>query len=257
MNGTPKSMGRKGNGRKRSKKKRADIEEVVNFLDENEIENPSLYSLSPNNTNRQNEKAINEKHINFHISDQMNFQKFKNNILSVHSAPTITQQQISNPFFLKWVSGTAVSKYYGCNGSIPNLLINMLDNLIVARKDIRHYHGRNTGQFQFSSQPQNGKFHLNLICIHAKYPTFNPCYLTIDTFIYPYLQPEHKFKLLTEFNISVSFLYKKYSINVYEIFIFFQKIQRVWCHKFKEQLVKNCFVKKCDTVSLVRKGFMR
>ena len=160
-----------------------------------------MCSLTPNNTNRQNEKAINEKHINFHISDQMNFQEFNNNILSVHSAPPIVQ--ISNSFFLKWVSGTTVSKCYGCNGSIPNPPINMLDNLIVARKDIRHYHGRNTGQLQFSSQPQNGHFHLNLRCIHAKYPTFNLCYLTVDTFIYSYLQPEHKFKLLTEFNFSV------------------------------------------------------
>ena len=81
----------------------------------------------------------------------------------------------------------------------------MLDNLIVARKDIRHYRDRNTGQLQFSSQTQNVHFHLNLRCIHAKYHKypFNPCYLTIDTFIYPYLQPEHKFKLLTEFNFSV------------------------------------------------------
>ena len=144
-----------------------------------------------------------KKNINFHISDQMNFQEFNNNILSVHSAPPIVQQQISNPFFLKWVSGTTVSKCYGCNGSIPNLPINMLDNLIVARKDIRHYRDRNTGQLQFSSQLQNVHFHLNLRCIHTKYPTFNPCHLTIDTFIYAYLQPEHKFKLLTEFNISV------------------------------------------------------
>ena len=94
-------MGRRGNSRKRSNKKRANIEEVVNIFDKNEIENPSLYSLSPSNTNRQNEKAINEKHINFRISDQMNFQEFDNNILSVHSAPPIVQHQISNPFFLK------------------------------------------------------------------------------------------------------------------------------------------------------------
>ena len=69
MNGDPKPMGKKGNGRKRSNKKRADIEEVVNIFYENEIENPSQYSLSPSNANRQNEKAINEKHINFHISE--------------------------------------------------------------------------------------------------------------------------------------------------------------------------------------------
>ena len=178
-------------------KKRENIEEVVNIFDENEIENLSLYSLSPSNTNLQNEKAINEKHINFRISDQINFQEFNKNILLVHSALPTVQQQISNPFFLKWVSSTTVSKCYGCNGSIPNPPISMLDNLIVARKDIRHYRGRNTGQFNFSSQPQNVHFHLNLRCVHAKYPTFNPWNLTIDTFIYPYLQPEHKFKLLT------------------------------------------------------------
>ena len=87
------------------------------------------------------------------------------------------------------------------------------------------YHFKVMGQLQFSSQPQNVHFHLNLRCIHAKYPTFNPCHLTIDTFIYPYLQPEHKFKLLTEFNISVQFLYKKYIINVYEISD--ERIQRI------------------------------
>ena len=43
LNGAPKSMGRKGNGRKRSNKKRTDIEEVVNIFAENEIESSSLY----------------------------------------------------------------------------------------------------------------------------------------------------------------------------------------------------------------------
>ena len=65
LNGIPKSMRGKGNGRKRSNKKRANIEEVVNIFDENEIENPSLYSLPPSKTNCQNEKSIYEKHINF------------------------------------------------------------------------------------------------------------------------------------------------------------------------------------------------
>ena len=133
----------------------------------------------------------------------MHFQEFSSNIFSVHSAPPIVQQQISNPFFLKWVSATTVSKCFEYNGSIPNPPISMLDNLIVARKDIRHYRDRNTGQLHFSSQPQNVHFHLNLRCIHAKYATFNPCHLPIDTFIYPYSQPEHKFKLLIELNFSV------------------------------------------------------
>ena len=95
---------------------------------------------------KENEKAINEKHINFHISDQMHFQEFNKRILLVHSAAPIVQQQISNPFFLKWVSGTTVSKCCGCHGSILNLPISMLDNLIVAQKDIHHYRDRNTGQ---------------------------------------------------------------------------------------------------------------
>ena len=52
------------------------------------------------------------------------------------------------------------------------------------------YHLKGMGQLHFSSQLQNVHFHLNLRCIHAKYPTFNPYHLTIDPFIYPYLQPE-------------------------------------------------------------------
>ena len=132
--GAPKSMGRKGNGRKRCNKKRADMDEVVNIFGGNDIENPSLYSLSSNNANGQNEKAIIEKHLNFHISDQIRslittrVQEFNNNILLVHSASPKVQQQISNPFFLKRVSGTTVSKCYECNGSIPNPPISMLDS---------------------------------------------------------------------------------------------------------------------------------
>ena len=56
LNSAPKSMGRKGNGRERSNKKIADIEEVVNIFVENEIENSS-----PNNANYQNEKPIRER----------------------------------------------------------------------------------------------------------------------------------------------------------------------------------------------------
>ena len=75
-------MGRKGNEeQKRRNKKVADIEEVVNIFSENKIENSSLYSLSPNNANGQNEKVITEKHINFHVSDQMHFQELNSNIL--------------------------------------------------------------------------------------------------------------------------------------------------------------------------------
>ena len=137
------------------------------------------------------------------------------------------------------------------------------------------------GQLQFSSQPQNVLFHLNLRCVHAKYATFSPFHITIDTFIYPYLQTEVKFKLLTEFNISVQFLYQKYSINVYEIsderiqkivtfrellllfFLtfwvreFFSKNSKILPPQIQGAARQKLFCKKCNTVSLVRKGFMR
>ena len=84
----------------------------------------------------------------------------------------VTQQQLSNNFLLKWVNGTTVSKCYGCNGRIPNPPTTPLENLIIARKDVRHYRHRTTGQLQCSSQPQNLHFHLSLRCVVAKYPMF-------------------------------------------------------------------------------------
>ena len=45
-----------------TKQKKANIEEADKIFAENEIENTALHSLSPNNSNGQNEKAIN-KHI--------------------------------------------------------------------------------------------------------------------------------------------------------------------------------------------------
>ena len=97
---------------------RADIEKVVNIFNENKTVNFTLHSLSPNNVNDQNKKAINENHKNFNTLDQMHFQKIYNKISLVYSTLATVQQQISDPFFLKWVIGTAVSKCYGCNGAI-------------------------------------------------------------------------------------------------------------------------------------------
>ena len=195
MNGAPKSMRRKRYGRKRSNRKRADIEEVVNIFAENKIENSSLYSLSPNNANGQNEKSINEKHINFHISGQMHFQEFNNNILPVHSSPPLVQQQISNPFFLKWVSGTTVShqiRRLAC--WIISLLLGKISFINVIEI-----------QESYNSQASHKMFILIQIQDTSMQNTLHLIYVTslFDTFIYPYLQPEHKFKLLTEFNINV------------------------------------------------------
>ena len=70
--------------------------------------------------NDQNKKAIYEQHKNFHILEQIHFQKINKNISSVYSAQATAQQQISNVFFLKWVSGTAASKCYRCNTDSAN-----------------------------------------------------------------------------------------------------------------------------------------
>ena len=88
----------------------------------------------------------------------MHFQKINDNISLVYSTLATVQQQISDPFFLKWVIGTAVSKCYGCNGAISNPTITMLDNPTVAWKDMCHYRDRSIRQLHFSSQPQNAHF---------------------------------------------------------------------------------------------------
>ena len=103
-----------------------------------------IHSLSPNNVNDQNKKAINEQHKNFHILEQIHFQKINKNISSVYSTLATAQQQISNVFFLKWVRDTATSKCYRCNGAIQTPLISKLDNHSVAEKDICHYRDRCT-----------------------------------------------------------------------------------------------------------------
>ena len=108
---------------------------------------------------------------------------------------------MSNNFFLKWVNGTTVSKCYGCNGRIPNPPTTPLENLIIARKDVTHYHHRTTDQLQWSSQPQNLHFHLNLRCVIAKHPMFLKSDLKIDQDMYAYLTPEHKMKLFSGFNV--------------------------------------------------------
>ena len=123
-------------------------------------------------------------------------------LLNIPLYYNITQQQVSNNFFLKWVNGTTVSMCYGCNGKIPNPPTTPLENLIIARKDVRYYRHRTTGQLQCSSQPQNLHFHLSLRCVVANYPMFLRSDLIIDQDVYTYLTPEHKMKLFSDFNVA-------------------------------------------------------
>ena len=98
---------------------------------------------------------------------------------------------------------TTVSKCYECNGRIANPPTTPLENLIITRKDVRHYRHRTTSQLQCSSQPQNLHFHLSLRQAVAKYPMFLRSDLKIDQDMYACLTPEHKMKLFSEFNVSL------------------------------------------------------
>jgi hypothetical protein len=91
-------------------------------------------------------------------------------IQNVFSNPNLIQS--SSSFKLKWVAGTWVSRCYGCNGEIKNPPQALPDDLIVVYRDIRQFRDRNTGQIQFSREPQNVHFHLRSACIRAKYPNF-------------------------------------------------------------------------------------
>ena len=122
-------------------------------------------------------------------------------VLNVPLYYNVAQQEVSNDFFLKWVNGTTVSKFYGCNGRIPNPPTTSLENLINARKDVRHYRQRATGQLQCSSQPKNLHFHLSLRCVVDKYPMFLRSDLKVDEDMHACLTPEHKMRLFSEFNI--------------------------------------------------------
>ena len=66
----------------------------------------------------------------------------------------------SNKFNLKWVSGTRVSKCYGCDGKINNPPEFLPDDLIIVYRDVREYRDRMTGQLQRSPSAQNVHFHL-------------------------------------------------------------------------------------------------
>ena len=68
--------------------------------------------------------------------------------------------QSGSSFGLKWVMGTTVSRCYGCGGEILNPPQAVPDDLVIVHKDIRQYRDQNTGQIQFTREPQNVHFHL-------------------------------------------------------------------------------------------------
>ena len=116
---------------------------------------------------------------------------------NVFSNPNLVQS--SSSFKLKWVAGTRVSRCHGCNGEIRNPPQALPDDLIVVYRDIRQFRDRNTGQIQFSSEPQNVHFHLRSACIRAKYPSFLGDVLVVPPDFPPLFKVEHVQRLVGEF----------------------------------------------------------
>ena len=69
--------------------------------------------------------------------------------------------------------GTRVSRCYECNREIKNHSESIPDDLIVVFRDIRQFRDRQTGQVQFTREPQNVHFYLRAFCLRARYPSFH------------------------------------------------------------------------------------
>ena len=206
LTGPPKSAGKKPSKRKRSNKRKAEIESTVDILDENDrstrnfnfqlLGHVPAASQVPHPTY---EEAVQTDGItNGYFSQQPSTGQ---SVLNIPLYCNVTQQQVSNNFLLKWVNGTTFSKCYGCKGRIPNPPTTPLENLIIARKDVRYYRHRTTNQLQCSSHPQNLHFRLSLRCVVANQPMFLRSDLKTFQEMYAYLTPEHKMKLFSKFNV--------------------------------------------------------
>ena len=130
--------------KKPSNKRKAEIESTVNLSVENDRSTPNFnfHSLGhypaasqvPHPTYAEGDQT--DGIANGYFGQQPSTGQ---SVLNVPLYYNVTQQQVSNNFFLKWVNGTTVSKFYGRNGRILNPPATPLENLIIARKDVKHY----------------------------------------------------------------------------------------------------------------------
>ena len=129
--------------KKTRNKRKAEIESTINLLVENDTSTPNFnfhslghYPVASQVPYPTYAEAVQTDGIaNGYFSQQPSTGQ---SVLNIPLYYNVTQQQVSNNFFLKWVNGTTVSKFYGCNGRIPNPPTTPLENLIIARKDVRH-----------------------------------------------------------------------------------------------------------------------
>jgi len=98
-------------------------------------------------------------------------------------------------FCLKWVSGTKVSKYYGCygygcNDNIANPPRVKEEDLIIVYRDFRQYRNQ-AGQLTVTPDVQNIHFHLNTNCVRKRYPNFSGINVVVPNDFMPLLMQEH------------------------------------------------------------------
>ncbi len=124
------------------------------------------------------------------------------------SAPLVQQQSFFPPstvpsqenlFRLKWVSGTTVSRCYGCGRHIENPPQSIPDDLVVVYRDHRQYRDKETGQIRFTAEPQNVHFHLRIACLRTRYPEFPASALVVPPNFLQYFRQEHVERLNAEF----------------------------------------------------------
>ena len=95
-------------------------------------------------------------------------------------------------FALKLITGTTVTRCYGCGMEIPNPPKISLEELVIVSRDYQEYRHRVTGQIQYSANIQNMHFHLSISYVLARCNNFVPANVVILTYFLPYLSNEHK-----------------------------------------------------------------
>lgn len=117
--------------------------------------------------------------------------------------PPSTVPSQENLFKLKWVTGTTVSRCYGCGRDIENPPHSIPDDLVVVYRDHRQYRERETGQTRFTAEPQNVHFHLRIACIRARYPEFPASALVVPPNFRQHFRQEHVERLNAEFGLTI------------------------------------------------------
>ena len=192
LGSAPKSAGKKPSNRKKSNSQKPPATETRDLLEGNRsvFVNPQApvfpLNVAPVPILPATQQQTGNNRLNSLFPEAAPHQPV---IQNVFSNPNLIQS--SSSFKLKWVAGTRVSRCYGWNGKIKNPPQALPDDLIVVYCDIRQFRDRNTGQIQFSSEPQNVHFHLRSACIRAKYPNFLGNVLVVPPDFPPLFKVEH------------------------------------------------------------------